>query len=370
VQRRHQKLIEECPAFEIPPETRARMGDAAVSIAKACGYTNAGTIEMLYQDGEFYFLEMNTRLQVEHPVTELVFGLDLVEHQLRIASGEELSLRQQDVSPRGHAIELRINAERVAGGRFLPSPGRITDMRVPHGPGLRWDGGYEAGDEVSPNFDNLIAKLIAWAPDRNAAISRVRRALGELAIDGVATNAAAHRIVLDHDDFANGRHSTRWLESEITFDDSVGEYDLASTATGSAVDALGPSARTYSIGEHQYLVPDLLGSGRFTQRVPRRGAHGVDVSKIGRRTSRAVEGTGAISSPMQGTVVRVLVAVGEAVAADRVVCVVEAMKMENNLLAGVAGIVTSVLADAGQPVMAGELLLVIEPHDDQAKEPT
>ena len=211
IQRRHQKLIEEAPSPALSPEARAAMGEAAVRAAKAVDYRSAGTIEFLYQDGEFFFLEMNTRLQVEHPVTELVTGLDIVDWQLRVASGEPLDFRQEDVELKGHAIECRIVSEDPSTG-FLPSTGVITRLETPTGPGVRWDGGVTEGFEVTPHYDPLLGKLIVHAPTRAAAISRMARALDALVLTGVETSAPFHRRVMEEPDFRSGSFSIRYLE--------------------------------------------------------------------------------------------------------------------------------------------------------------
>jgi acetyl-CoA carboxylase, biotin carboxylase subunit len=215
IQRRHQKMIEEAPSVAVSPELRARMGQAAVAAARAAGYTNAGTCEFLLDaNGQFYFLEMNTRIQVEHPVTELVMGVDLVQWQLRIAAGERLPFTQESLVPRGWAIECRITSEDPANG-FLPSTGRVQYLHVPTGPGVRWDGGIETGSEVTLYYDPMLAKLIVWAPDRAQAIARMHRALLELTIDGIDTSRDFHLRVMENDDFRAGAIEIQWLERHL-----------------------------------------------------------------------------------------------------------------------------------------------------------
>ncbi len=211
IQRRHQKMIEEAPSAVLTPELRDRMGAAAVAAAEAVGYRNAGTVEFLYQDGEYFFLEMNTRIQVEHPVTEMTTGIDLVQWQIRVAAGEALPWAQAEIRMRGHAIEARITSE-DAQNNFLPSTGRIALLKVPAGPGVRWDAGITEGFEVSLFYDPMLAKLIVHAPDREAAIRRMQRALVELRVVGVETSAPFHRRVMAEPDFRAGRIDIRYLE--------------------------------------------------------------------------------------------------------------------------------------------------------------
>jgi acetyl-CoA carboxylase biotin carboxylase subunit len=215
VQRRHQKMIEEAPSVAVSPELRRRMGETAVAAARAAGYVNAGTCEFLLdREGDFYFLEMNTRLQVEHPVTELVTGIDLVQWQLRIAAGERLPFRQDEITPRGWAIECRITSEDPMNS-FLPSTGRISYLRLPGGPGIRWDGGIGIGSEIGLHYDPMLAKLIVWAPTREAAIARMHRALLELTIEGLETSRDFHLRVMEDDEFRRGAIDIQWLERRL-----------------------------------------------------------------------------------------------------------------------------------------------------------
>jgi len=215
VQRRHQKMIEEAPSIAVNAELRRKMGETAARAASAAGYVNAGTCEFLLDaSGEFYFLEMNTRLQVEHPVTELVTGIDLVQWQLRVAAGERLPFLQQEIVPRGWAMECRITSEDPANG-FLPSTGRVRHLHLPTGPGVRWDGGIEIGSEVTLHYDPMLAKLIVWAPTRDLAIARMHRALEELTIEGVETSRDFHLRVMEDDEFRRGAIEIQWLERRL-----------------------------------------------------------------------------------------------------------------------------------------------------------
>jgi acetyl-CoA/propionyl-CoA carboxylase, biotin carboxylase, biotin carboxyl carrier protein len=355
-QRRHQKLVEESPAPAFPDEVRRAMGEAAVKVSKACGYYNAGTVEFLYQDGEFFFLEMNTRLQVEHPVTELVTGLDLVAWQIRIASGEELDFGQSDVQRNGHAIEVRINAEDPSGGRFSPSPGTITKFTAPSGPGVRLDAGYESGDLVSQFYDNLVAKLIVWAPDREAARRRMLRALDETQIAGIATTIPADVVILSHPDFAEATHSTRWVEDVLDLSGlTVAPVDVPPAGADEAVPTVERDVTAEVDGRRfsmKLWVPDLgtTAAPRAGTARPRRSA----------TSAAAATGSGEVAVPMQGTIVKVLVAVGDKVEVGQTICLLEAMKMENAVNAEKDGVIKEVRVSAGASVGAGDVVAVIE----------
>jgi acetyl-CoA/propionyl-CoA carboxylase biotin carboxyl carrier protein len=358
-QRRHQKLVEESPAPGLAEELREAMGDAAVRICRATGYENAGTVEFLYEQGEFYFLEMNTRLQVEHPVTELVLGLDLVALQLRVAAGEPLPFDQETVRRRrhGHAIECRINAEDVAGGRFLPSPGRIEELRFADGFGVRTDSGYEAGDTVSQFYDNLLAKLVVWGADREEARRRMLRALGEMSVVGVATTIPAHLAILSHPDFAAARHSTRWVEERL---------DLAAVAPAEAAPSPGEGAPAKVLRE----VDAEVDGRRYRVRLwlpeappPAPATPGSPRPAFARPRPSApppAAPDGRVTVPMQGTIVKVLVAEGDVVEAGQTICVLEAMKMENPITTERAGTVRELRVKPGDALGAGDVVAVVE----------
>lgn len=352
-QRRHQKLVEESPAPNFPNEVREAMGAAAVAVAEGCDYTNAGTVEFLFQDGEFFYLEMNTRLQVEHPVSELVSGIDLVREQIRVAAGSELSFSQQDIEQDGHAIEVRINAEDPAGGRFLPSPGTLSELKIPQGFGIRWDGGYEPGDTVSQFYDNLVGKLIVWGSDRATAIARMRSALVELEIGGIATTAAAHSAILASADFQAGEHSTKWVEESLDLSDVVGkvtgldqEADLADPRVRKDV-VLEVNGKRFEVAA---WVPEVAGVAATAAPKPRRSTS----------SGAGAAGSGQVAAPMQGTIVKVLVEIGQEIAEGEAVVVLEAMKMENNINADKTGSVVDIKVNPGDTVGAGDIVAIIE----------
>jgi acetyl-CoA/propionyl-CoA carboxylase biotin carboxyl carrier protein len=362
-QRRHQKLIEEAPAPALGPGIEDAMGEAAIKAAKAVGYYNAGTVEFIYQDGEFFFLEMNTRLQVEHPVTEVITGIDLVEWQIRVASGERLPMTQAEVAAtrHGHGIEIRINAENPAGGKFLPSPGTITKLVPPDGFGIRFDAGYMSGDTVSQYYDNLVGKLIVWGKDRPTAIARTIRALEEMVVEGVATTIPADIAILQHPDFVDMAHSTKWVEERLDLSAvSAPSAPAPASADGEGAEPLVKRSTTVEVNGKRFDV---------TMWVPDAPVAAVGATKAARKPRHAASGggggggaagSGTIEAPMQGTIVKVLVEVGQAVELGAPVVVLEAMKMENQITTDKAGTVKEVKVTAGATVGAGDVLVVVE----------
>jgi acetyl-CoA/propionyl-CoA carboxylase biotin carboxyl carrier protein len=348
IQRRHQKLIEETPSPAVDEALRERIGQIAVDAARAAGYRSAGTIEgLLTPGGDYYFMEMNTRIQVEHTVTEEVTGIDLVREQVLIAAGEPLSLRQEDVSLRGHAIECRINAEDVASG-FLPAPGRITHYREPSGPGVRVDSGVVAGSEISGLYDPMIAKLIVHGVDREHARMRMLRALDEFELGGPPTLLGFHRALLSHRCFVAGETCHGLVESE----------ELAARAAALTKEIVADS--NYLDGRVRPRTTAIeVGGKRFDVTVLEPEPPWVELAR--RRRERVAAGPGgagseAVVSPMQGTVLKVEVADGDEIEAGRVVCVVEAMKMENEITAHRRGTVAELSVAPGDAVASGQVI--------------
>jgi acetyl-CoA/propionyl-CoA carboxylase biotin carboxyl carrier protein len=354
IQRRHQKLVEETPSPAVDPGLRARIGQIAVDAARAAGYRSAGTIEgLLAPDGSYYFMEMNTRIQVEHTVTELVAGIDLVRAQIRVALGEPLELAQEDVELRGHAIECRINAEDPSAG-FLPSPGTITVYREPSGPGVRVDSGVAEGSVVSPLYDPMIAKLIVHGADREDAIGKMLRALGEYRIGGVTTLIGFHKALLSHPCFRAGETCHGVVESPEL---AARAEELGGEPVGGAVAAAGATVERVTWAEVD---------GRRVEvkvHVPEPGYRELGRRRRERAARGAGAGAGAIVSPMQGTVLDVKVAAGDVVEAGQVICVIEAMKMENEVAAIVAGTVAELAVAPLQPISVGDPIVTIEPTE-------
>jgi acetyl-CoA/propionyl-CoA/long-chain acyl-CoA carboxylase, biotin carboxylase, biotin carboxyl carrier protein len=354
IQRRHQKLVEETPSPAVDEEIRQRIGAMAVEAARAVRYRSAGTIEgLLSREGDYFFLEMNTRIQVEHTVTELVTGLDLVREQVLIAAGEPLWLRQEDVRLTGHAIECRINAEDPSNG-FLPSPGRVTSYREPAGPGVRVDSGIAAGSEVPALYDPLVAKLIVHGVDREHARMRMLRALNEFEIGGLTTLLGFHRALFEHPCFVGGKTCRNVIESEEIAKQAA-EAQLSHRTTNVPAESDGTARERVSTIE--------LDGRRFEIRafVPE-PAHAELARRRRERAAGGAQGAAgkdAVITPMQGTVLTVEVAEGEEVRAGQVICVVEAMKMENEITAHRDGTVTELSVAPGQPVKIGQVVCVI-----------
>jgi acetyl-CoA/propionyl-CoA carboxylase, biotin carboxylase, biotin carboxyl carrier protein len=353
VQRLHQKLIEEAPAPDLSDELRRQMGEASVRLARQVSYVGAGTVEYLVHDGEFFFLEVNTRIQVEHPVTEMVLGVDLVREQLLVAGGAKIAW-QSGAAPRGHAIECRVNAEDPSKG-FHPKPGRIELLQLPWRPGIRFDFGYESGDTVPPFYDSLVGKVIAWAPSRELALTRLAEALEAMVITGVPTTIPVVCQALKHGEMRAGPVHTRWLEAHL--DDLVTAIPMRDNKDDKVVSAKPKYVPTEVwIGNRRYLIPPAP---------PR-----MDGQPAGRRSSSAaVQGRraelgqsgGKVVSPIHGVVLDIAVHVGQKVSEGERLLTVEAMKMENIVSAPCAGVVDDVLVAVKSSVAADQHLITINP---------
>jgi acetyl-CoA/propionyl-CoA carboxylase biotin carboxyl carrier protein len=357
LQRRHQKLIEEAPAPGLPEEVRVALGKAACDIARAADYENAGTIEFLYEPAtaKFYFLEMNTRLQVEHPVTELTAGIDLVHAQLRVAAGEGIPAAYDAVAPRGHAIEARINAEDPGAG-FMPAPGPITGWREPGGPGVRVDAGVRAGFTVPQAYDSLLAKLIVWGEDREQARRRMLRALDDFSIEGVPTTIPFHRLAMDDPAFVAGDVSTVLVEQGMDLSslapavvDPATEEPMAKPPPRRLVIELeGKRFDVDLFPQEPVKVPERIRTPRSPKALERA------------RAESGGPGKEVVKTPMQGTIVKVLVAEGDTVRAGQTLVVLEAMKMENHVTAHQDGTVAGLEVSEGQTVPTGATIAIIE----------
>ena len=378
LQRRHQKVIEEAPSPALDADLRGRIGDAARRGVRAAGYTNAGTVEFLVEETgegtEFYFMEVTTRIQVEHTVTEEVTGIDVVKWQLRVAAGEELDFTQESVSIDGHAIEYRINAENAADD-FAPATGRLETYDPPGGVGIRVDDAVRQGDEIGGDYDSMIAKLIVDAGDREECLARSERALSEFEIEGIHTIVPFHRLMVTDGRFRAGEHTTKYLDEEL-------DRDRIDRAVGEWGEPPEPAADDDDTTEREFTVE--VNGKRFEVNLEERGAPAVPAVDVagggagaagdGRVTrSRpqeatddgddavAVEGDGErVTAEMQGTILSVDVDPGDEVAAGDVVCVLEAMKMENDVVAERGGTVAEVLVAEGDSVDMDDTLVVLE----------
>ena len=355
LQRRNQKLIEEAPAPYLSDEQNERLYEASRAILREAGYQGAGTCEFLVgTDGTISFLEVNTRLQVEHPVSEEISGLDLVREQFRIARGEKIE--EKDPVLRGHSFEFRINGE-DAGRSFMPAPGTIEKLTVPTGPGVRWDSGFVAGDVIGGNFDSMLAKLIVTGADREQALQRARRALAELTIEGMPTVIPFHRVVLDDPAFAPAEGGefkvhTRWIETE--FNNTIPMYSGAPGSVDSDEDERTTVVVEVNGKRMEVSLPDLGGGAKPAAKPAAK-------TRKSRSARSAAKGGGdELTSPMQGTIVKVAASDGDTVAEGDLILVLEAMKMEQPITAHKAGKVSGLSAKPGDTVTSGAVLATIK----------
>jgi acetyl-CoA/propionyl-CoA carboxylase biotin carboxyl carrier protein len=367
IQRRHQKVIEESPAPEwvVDREMRERIGQIGVNAAKAVGYVGAGTIEGLFSaregaEPEYFFLEMNTRVQVEHCVTEMTTGIDIVKEGIRAAAGEELSYRQEDVVLRGHAIECRINAE-DASKNFAPAPGKIGRYKEPSGPGVRVDSGVEENGEVSPMYDPMVAKLIVWDADREQATARMLRALGEFEIEGLKTLIPFHEALLSTEQWAKGETCRDLLEDKKWLKTLA--FPPAAAAAAAPEDEEEKVEQSYSVEvsgkrfDVRVLGPPFAAAGAVNGSAP---AASRQAPRRSERKSSSAGGPDVLPSPLQGNMWKVLVKQGDTVEEGQLLCIIEAMKMENEITAHKAGTVVELPISEGAPIQAGAPIATIK----------
>ncbi|HMQ29876.1 MAG TPA: acetyl-CoA carboxylase biotin carboxylase subunit [Chloroflexaceae bacterium] len=359
VQRRHQKLIEESPSPALTPALRAEMGQAAVRLAQSVGYVSAGTLEFLFQDGQYYFLEMNTRIQVEHTVTEAVYGVDLVRAQLRIARGEGLWLRQEELTSRGHAIECRINAEDPLHG-FRPALGTVAGYSEPAGLGVRVDSGVRPDYAIPQFYDSLLAKLVVWAESRPEAIARALRALADYEIGGVITTIPFHRAALAHPLFAAGEATVNFIARHPELLEQTRAFAPPPPEPAAPEEAAEPRSFTVEVNSRRFGVKVFGAAPAAAVAAPQKAAAN-GRRPAAKKASMAVKVDGVIS-PIQGRIAAVRAEPGQQVEAGQVLFVVEAMKMENEIAAPHAGTLAEVRAQVGGTVEAGGVLATYAPH--------
>jgi acetyl-CoA/propionyl-CoA carboxylase biotin carboxyl carrier protein len=372
LQRRHQKVIEEAPSSILDDDLRAQIGEAAKRGVDAAGYTNAGTVEFLVEDGEFYFMEVNTRIQVEHTVTEEITGLDIVKWQLRVAAGEELDFTQDDVEFDGHAMEFRINAENAA-AEFEPATGTLNTYDPAGGIGVRVDDAVRQGDAIGGDYDSMIAKLIVAASDREECLTRSERALAEFDIEGIQTIIPFHRLMLTDEAFSNSEHTTKYLDEELDhsrIEEAVSQWgpsDVGGSDDEDSDDDTESSEREFTVE---------VNGKRFEVNLEEHDAPAIDLGAVDADSggmSRppqaesddeseavSVEGGDTVTAEMQGTILSVDIEVGDEIAAGDVVCVLEAMKMENDVVTERGGTVTEIMVEEGDSVDMGDVLVVLE----------
>ncbi|MEF8780316.1 MAG: biotin/lipoyl-containing protein, partial [Haloferacaceae archaeon] len=377
LQRRHQKIIEEAPSPAIDDDLREELGEAARRGVREAEYTNAGTVEFLVEGEEFYFLEVNTRIQVEHTVTEQLTGIDIVKEQLRVAAGEELQFAQEEVELSGHAMEFRINAENPA-AEFSPATGTLETYDPPGGIGIRLDDAVRQGDQIAGDYDSMFAKLIVEGRDRTECLARSRRALAEFEIEGLHTVIPFHRLMLSDEAFVAGEHTTDYLDSELDPDriaEAVDRWGPASEEGEAEADGEEATEREFTVevngkrfevsleerGGPAIPTPST-GSGRTRDRPPQATDEGAgDGGAGGGSDAPVITGEGeTVAAEMQGTVLSVDVGAGDEVGPGDVVLVLEAMKMENDVIVERGGTVTQVLVEEGESVDMGDPLIVLE----------